>query len=179
MNRATSRADLPQDGTALGTDVQAMAQARGRRRGAGLFPDRCLQAQILAGHRPVRLRSCRWTAATWSYSTTGVDDAPGRLSITLTAANLARSSGPKPNWIRQRNTMLVAMSWRRQTAATLTPSCSASITIASFSSSVKLRRFDRRSRGGSPGTEVVRTVSADGSLAALLTSLLICARALG
>jgi hypothetical protein len=114
-----------------------------------------------------------------SCSTTGVDDAPGRLSITLTAANLARSSGPKPNWMRQRNTMLVAMSWWRQTAATMTPGCSASITIASFSSSAKLRRFDRRSRGGSPGTEAVKPVSADRSLAALLTPLLILGRALG
>ena len=112
-------------------------------------------------------------------STTGVADAPGCLSVTLTAANLARSSGPKPNWMRQRNTMLVAMSWWRQTAATLAPGCSASITIASFSSSVKLRRFDRRSRGGSPGTEAVKTVSADRSLAALLTPLLIFGRALG
>ena len=42
-----------------------------------------------------------------------------------------------------------------------------------------LIRFDRRSRGGSPGTDAVKTVLADGSLAALLPSLLICGRALG
>jgi hypothetical protein len=34
-----------------------------RRRGAELFPRRCLQAQKPAGHRPVRPRSCRRPAA--------------------------------------------------------------------------------------------------------------------
>ena len=51
-----------------------------------------------------------------------------------------------PNWTRQRKIMLVAMLWSRQTAAALTPGCSASITIASFLASVKRRRFDRPSR---------------------------------
>ncbi len=82
-------------------------------------------------------------------STSGVEAAPDRPSASFTAASFARSFSPKPNWMRQGNTMLVAMSWRRQIAATLTSACFVSITMASFSSSVKLRRFERRSRGES------------------------------
>jgi hypothetical protein len=41
--------------------------------------------------------------------------------------------------------MLVAMPWRRQTCATLTPGFSVSCTIAPFCSSLKRRRFDRPS----------------------------------
>jgi hypothetical protein len=80
---------------------------------------------------------------------------------------------------RQRKIMLVAMLWRRQTAAALTPGCSASITIASFSASVKLRRFDRLSRAGAAVAASVKLFSASCSLAALLASLLIVARTLG
>ena len=75
--------------------------------------------------------------------------------------------------------MLVEMSWRRQTAATLTPGTSDSMTIAGFCSSVKLRRFDRRSYCGSAVGGSVNAVSAESTLAALLTPLLIFGRALG
>jgi hypothetical protein len=51
--------------------------------------------------------------------------------------------------------MLVAMLCRWQTAAALTPDCSASITIASLSTSVKLRRFEQPSRVGSAGASPV------------------------
>src|SRR5262245_25811486 len=90
----------------------------------------------------------------------------------------ARPGGP-PNWTRQRKIMLVAILWRRQTAAALTPGCSASITIASFSASVKLRRFDRPSRAGAAVAASVKLFSTSCSLAALLAPLLIVARTLG
>src|SRR5215831_12806023 len=86
---------------------------------------------------------------------------------------------PKPNWTRQRKIMLVAMLCRRQTAAALTPGCSASITIASFSASVKLRRFERPSVAGAAGAGAVKIFSSSDSLAALLTPVLICERILG
>jgi Protein of unknown function (DUF3363) len=72
--------------------------------------------------------------------------APFAFSVpaTVTDTSLAGCSAPKPNWTRQRNTMLVEMSWRRQTTATLTPGASDSMTIATFCSSVKPRLFDRR-----------------------------------
>ena len=66
----------------------------------------------------------------------------------------------KPNWTRQRNTMLVTMRWRRQTSATLMPGCSDSNTTASFSSFVKLRRFERPSCGGSASRAAVKSFSA-------------------
>jgi hypothetical protein len=83
------------------------------------------------------------------------------------------------NWMRQRNTMLVEISWRRHTAATLSPGSSDSMTIASFCSSLKLRLFDRRSYGGPPVGDSVKPVSTEGSLAALLTPLISFGRALG
>lgn len=108
-----------------------------------------------------------------SRRTTGVDDAISPSSVTATGASFARFFCAKPNWTRQRNTMLVTMPWRRQTAATLTPGCSVSITMANLSSSVKLRRFERSSCGGStPGTSV-KPSSGVCSLAALLTPVLI------
>jgi hypothetical protein len=67
--------------------------------------------------------------------------------------------------------MLVTMPWRRQIAAPDAPGCSDSRTIASFSSSVKKRRFDRLSGFGSAaGTEV--KIPGPEKLAALLNSLL-------
>src|SRR5215470_16035125 len=102
-----------------------------------------------------------------------------RSSAIRTAASVVGLPLPKPNWTRQRKIMLVAMLCRRQTAAALTPSCSASITIASFSASVKVRRFERPSCAGSDVVGAVKTFSPPDSLAALLTPLLICGRALG
>lgn len=72
----------------------------------------------------------------------------GRPSASFTAASFARFFSAYPNWTRQRKNMLVTMPWRRQTAANVTSGRSASCTMASFSSSVKLRRFERRSHGG-------------------------------
>src|SRR5215471_13907492 len=65
-----------------------------------------------------------------------------------------------------RKIMLVAMLCRRQTAAALTPGRSASITIASFSASVKLRRFEPPSLAGSAAAGIVKTFSPSESLAA-------------
>src|SRR5215467_3955554 len=100
-------------------------------------------------------------------------------SAIRTAASVVGLPLPKPNWTGQRKIMLVAMLCRRQTAAALTPGCSASITIASLSASVKLRRFDRLSRAGAAVAASVKLFSASSSLAALLASLLIVARTLG
>jgi hypothetical protein len=63
-------------------------------------------------------------------------------SVGATVGSFARSFCANPNWGRQRNAVLVTTP-RRQTAATLPPGRSASITIASLSPSVKLRRFER------------------------------------
>jgi NAD(P)-dependent dehydrogenase (short-subunit alcohol dehydrogenase family) len=83
-----------------------------------------------------------------SCSTAGVDDPPVLPPGSVTVASFAAFLPAKPNWTRQRNTMLVTMPWRRQTSATLMPGCSDSNTTASFSLSVKLRRFERPSCGG-------------------------------
>ena len=76
-------------------------------------------------------------------------------------------------------TILVTMPWRRQISATLTPGCSDSNTTASFSSSVKLRRFERPSCGGPASRAAVKLFSRELSLAALLAPVLICGQALG
>ena len=90
-----------------------------------------------------------------------------------TAASRAALPLPRPNWLRQRKTMLVAISWRRATAATLTPGACASITIARFRSGVKLRRLDRPSRGGSAAGASVKTVSVSCALAPVIAPVLI------
>jgi hypothetical protein len=56
---------------------------------------------------------------------------------------------------------LVAMLWRRQTAAALTPGCSASITSAYFSAMVKLPRLDRPSRAAAALAMSVKPFSTD------------------
>src|SRR5215831_10321537 len=48
-------------------------------------------------------------------------------SAIRTTASVVGLPLPKPNWARQRKTMLVAILCRRQTAAALTPGCSPSI----------------------------------------------------
>ena len=101
------------------------------------------------------------------------------LPASVTVASLAAFLPAKPNWTRQRNTMLVTMRWRRQTSATLMPGCSDSNTTASFSSSVKLRRFERPSCGGSGSRAAVKSFSGEQSLAALLAPVLVCRQALG
>ncbi len=115
------------------------------------------------------------------HERTCVAPAPLVFSVPATATDisLAGCSAPKPNWMRQRNTMLVERSWRRHTAATLTPGASDSMTIASFCSSLKLRLFDRRSYCGPAVGGPVNSVSTVRFLAALLTPLLIFGRALG
>ncbi|MER8523746.1 hypothetical protein NKI48_31790 [Mesorhizobium sp. M0644] len=52
--------------------------------------------------------------------------------------------------------MLVAIPWRRQTSATLTPGFSVSCTIACFCASLKRRRFDRPSTAVSSDIGAVR-----------------------
>jgi hypothetical protein len=104
---------------------------------------------------------------------------PCSPSETRTAASSACSPWWTLNWTRQRKIMLVAILWRRQTAAALTPGCSASITIASFSASVKLRQFDRLSHAGAAVAASVKLFSSSCSLAALPALLLIVARTLG
>lgn len=69
----------------------------------------------------------------------------------------------RPNSSRQRNAMLVATPWRRQTCAAATPGLSVSSTIALFCSSVKLRRFERSSAALGVKRYLLRT-----QLAALL-----------
>lgn len=114
-----------------------------------------------------------------SCSTAGPDDPPELPPGSVTVASFAAFLPVKPNWTRQRNTMLVTMRWRRQTSATLMPGCSDSNTTASFSSSVKLRRFERPSCGGSASRAAVKSFSRELSLAALLAPVLICGQALG
>jgi hypothetical protein len=89
-------------------------------------------------------------------------------SETRTAASSACSRCRTPHSTRQWKIMLVAMLWRRQTAAALTPGCSASITIASFSASVNLRRFDPPSCAGPAVAPSVKSFLTGCSLAALL-----------
>lgn len=78
-----------------------------------------------------------------------------------------------------RNNMLVTMLWRRQTSAAVAPGSSDSVTIASFSSSLKRRRLARSSLGGSAVGASVKRLLARDPLAALLTLVLISGRALG
>jgi len=114
-----------------------------------------------------------------SCSTAGVDDPPMPALGSATVASFAAFLPAKPNWTRQRNTMLVTIPWRQQTTATLTPGCSASKTMASFSLSAKLRRFERLSRVGSASRAAVESFSGEQFLAALLAPVLIRGRALG
>jgi len=81
-----------------------------------------------------RTRSRKATSAGGSFA------AP---SASATVASCGAFQAANPNSTRQRKTMLVAMPWRRQTCATLTPGFSVSCTIARFYSSLKRRRFDR------------------------------------
>ena len=53
-----------------------------------------------------------------SFSTAGVDDPAVPSPGSVTVASFAAFLPVKPNWTRQRNTMLVTMRWRRQTSAT-------------------------------------------------------------
>ena len=87
-------------------------------------------------------------------------------------ASRALMSCPTLNCTRHRNSMLVTMPWRRQIAAPDAPGCSASRTIASFSSSVNKRRFDRPSGFGSAAGGLVKGSRAKERLAAQLNSLL-------
>jgi hypothetical protein len=66
-------------------------------------------------------------------------------SARATVASCGAFRAVSPNSTRQRKTMLVAMPWRRQICATLTPGFSVSCTIVRFCSSLKQRRFDRPS----------------------------------
>lgn len=141
--------------------------------GAGGCEDAAAVGQIDRGH------SVGDRQKILQHERASADAAPLLLSGHSDQPSLAGLSRPKPNWTRQRNIMLVEMSWRRQTAAALTPGASDSITIARFSSSVKLRLSDRRSFASSAVGGRVKVISTGGGLAALLAPLLIGGRALG
>lgn len=61
----------------------------------------------------------------------------------LNYCQLRRLAAVRRNSTRQRNSMLMAPPWRRQTCAMATPGFSVSCTIARFCSSLKRRRFRR------------------------------------
>src|SRR5438132_6825175 len=115
-------------------------------------------------------------AASRSCNTSAADSLRGRprprRSWSPTVASGAFMSCPTLNCTRHRNSMLVTMPWRRQIAAPDAPGCSDSRTIASFSSSVNKRRFDRPSGFGSAAGGLVKGSRAKEKLAALLNSLL-------
>ena len=107
----------------------------------------------------------------------GPDDPPSP-SGSVTVASFAPSCR-KPNWTRQRNTMLVTMRWRRQTSATLMPGCSdlqhdGELLFVREAAPVRasvVRRIRFACR--------CQVVFGERSLAALLAPVLICGQALG
>src|SRR5579864_1507737 len=104
---------------------------------------------------------------TRSRSAASAGSSSAAPSANVTVANCGAFRAVRPNSARQRNSMLVAMPWRRQTSATAIPGFSVSCTIARFCSSLKRRRFDRPSAAGGVKRYLRRT-----ELAALLN----CAR---
>ena len=148
-------------------------------------PGRCLLVRTPGAHRANRLlsfppapaadRRSRKISVAGSALVLPVDCSPE----TTTGANCAFAFRPYPRSARQRNNALAASLRARATAETLFPGCSHSSTMASFSSSVKLRRWARPSRPESVTSSFVKLFSTSDSLAALLALVLICGRALG
>jgi hypothetical protein len=76
---------------------------------------------------------------TLSRKAVSADGSFAARSASATVASREAFRAVRPNSTRQRKTMLVAMPWRRQTCATLTPGFSVSCTIARFCPSLKRR----------------------------------------
>ena len=113
-----------------------------RRAAASPRPGCCPPARRRAVHPPVRSRSSPFGGRTRSRNVASAGTSFAAPSASATVASWDAFRAVRPNWTRQRNSRLVAMPWRRQTAATATPGFSLSCTIARFCSSLKRRRFD-------------------------------------